>query len=196
MPARKSTTAKAHPNDYKKTIKDKVKATRYDQMAIGKACSLYLAYNGKNLDRVVTQMRRTYPGFAKATLQSWAIEYNWDFLVEEKIDRSKSLALTDADELYDEVKLLRKKIFESIKGSVGLDDDLIKTFLGYARESRELLLKLKAEEDTLGGFVGMLEKLLEWLPDYSIEARDALIQVKDEIIDRATSELGEKEIEA
>lgn len=185
---RTDTTAKAHPNDYKKLAGDRLKAKRYDQIAISKCAGLYLLYNGKNLDKVVLEMRRAYPGFGRATIEKWALEFNWDFLVEQKITREKQVALTDADELYQEVKLLRQKIFEQVKDSVSLDDDLIKVFLGYARESRELLLKIKSDSDTLGAFVTMLERLLEWLPDYSREARDALLQIQEEIVNRAATE--------
>lgn len=194
MPRKRTdTTARAHPNDYKRTATDRLKAKRYDAIAIQKCFSLYLIYNGKNFDKIEMEMRREYPGFAKSTIAKWESQFDWEIVLELDRDRRKKIALTDADELYEEVKLLRKRVFETVRSSVDLSDDLVKVFLGYARESRELLLKIKSDSDTLGAFVAMLERLLEWLPDYSIEARDALLQIQEEIINRAATEFSTTE---
>lgn len=193
---RVDTTAKAHPNDYRKSAADVRAARRYDQVAINKAFQLFLLYNGQRHDKIEEEMREVYPGFSRQTLYStngWIKKYAWEAALEIKVATDKHQALNSADKLVNEIETVRERLFKNLQWDGVFDAEAVKAHKEYSKLSIDALIKVKEARDTLGAFAAMWERLMSWLPDYSTDALDALLQVEEEVLKRAAIELGTQE---
>jgi hypothetical protein len=176
----------------------------YPDEAIQDCQRLYLKFNGQQHDRIEAEMRKTWPGWSKQNLYTrgkgpnqkigWIDKYGWEKALSLHLATRVEATLTEAQQIFNEISAIRKKIFEEIKAKgARADKDLVYQHRAYTKLSIDALSKVGGGDHTLDSFVAMWEMLMEWLPDISPSALAELLKADTQILEKAAVEYGDKE---
>ena len=172
---------------------------KYDQQAIDQACTLYIKYGGKNLHKVVEEMRRIFPGFSMGNLigkgkekPGWIELYAWEKKLELKLQADQLIGLNTAQKLAREIQFMREQLYAKASADP-TDKDLVNAHAKYSELSIKALERIEAARHSYEGFIELWESLLDWLPDYSIPATQELIKHSPAILERAKKIYGAAE---
>lgn len=164
----------------------------YDAALIDDLFARYLRYNGVASAAFWREVGPEYPWLTEKRLETLVSRYNWQAAVERKLQVAFRAALTTADELTDEIELVRKRLFDLISKDGALDKETVAQHRDYCRLSAEVLKNVKAERDTLAGFKAFYTRFMTWLTDDKCPSRyaaEAVLQVEDYLLKRAAAEL-------
>lgn len=140
----------------------------YDARANSKAFGLFLS--GLSLDKIIKEMRKEYPGFAKETVRSWIKDGDWESeradYQRKQLEREKKL-LSLEDDLMDSL-LAQKERYEK-KFAAAVDGIDTQDNFGYVKVIELLNKTLERRAQKSGGEVKIDKPalFLEFLGEFS-----------------------------
>jgi len=176
----------------------------YPPEAVEDAQRLYLLFNGKQHDRIESEMRKKWPGWSKQNLITrglgpdqkfgWIDKYGFDEALKIHLATRPEGLRTSAEQAFHEIEEIRKRLYEEIKKlGANASSDLVYQHRDYSKLFMEAETKLHGSTATLEDFVAMWERLLEWLPAISEAALGELLKIADKVLEKAALEYGETE---
>lgn len=176
----------------------------YPTEAVELCRKLYCKYGGKNFDAIEREMRKEFPGWAKANLNDrdakdrrnrrlgWVTRFGFENSLRLHLQKLTETVNDDEQDLYLGIKTIRKQLQNEAIGK-NASKETRREYREYCKLEIEARRNLDLSRDNLETFVAGYEKLMMWLTELDSAAAKALLKHGERLIEMAKAHYGKTE---